>query len=134
MKEKLKALRNKLHGKLDSGIDKLQTVQEHLSSQMTETEDVVRSKLAESKTQAESLRNNLVDKKNQFKDFAEEKKHETEADIASCKAGHEVKKLEKRADRAERYAENCIEVAMCAIAEADEAVLEAICARMDVIV
>jgi membrane protein involved in colicin uptake len=133
MNEKLETLRNKLHGKLDSGINKLETVQNHLSSQMMEAEETVRSKLDEAKTASESLKQKLDDKKNRLKELAEEKKQEIEADIADCKAGRELKKLEKRAERAEEYAENCIEVAMCAIAEADEAVLEAVCARMDVI-
>ena len=134
MNEKMEALRNKLPGKLDSGIDNLETVQKQLSSQMMEAEDAVRSRLDEAKTEAESLKQKLIDKKNRLKELTEEKMQETEADIAGWKAGRELKKLEKRAERAEQYAENCIEVALCAIAEADEAVLEAICARMDVMV
>ena len=133
MNEKLEALRNNLHGKLDNGINKLEMTKSQLSSQMMGAEDAVRSKLDEAKTAAESLKQKLDDKKSQLKELAEEKKQETEACIASWKSGRELKKLEKRAERAELYAETCIQVAMCAIAEADEAVLEAVCARMDVI-
>ena len=40
-------------------------------------------------------------------------------------------KLVKRAERAEKYAETCVDVALAAAAEAEEAILEALAARMD---
>ena len=41
------------------------------------------------------------------------------------------KKLEKRAERAEKYADDCIEVASFSAAEAQVAILEAVAARRD---
>lgn len=132
MSEKLEALRSKLHGKLDGGIDKMEKVQNSISTDVAKTEGAVQAKLDEAKTAGAAAKQKAVDAKNNLKDLAEEKKLETEAEIAGWKAGRELKKLEKRAERAENYAENCIEVALYYIADAEEAILEAVSAQMDV--
>ena len=40
-------------------------------------------------------------------------------------------KLVKRAEHAEKYAETCVDVALSSAAEAEEAILAALAARMD---
>lgn len=132
MSEKLEELRTKLHAKLDGGIDKMASVQNKVSADVSGAENTVKSKLAEIKEAGEATKQKAFDAKNKLVSMVEEKKLETEADIVGWKAEKELKKLEKRADRAENYAETSIEIALCAIAEAEEAVLEAIDARMDV--
>jgi hypothetical protein len=131
MSEKLEALRHKLHGKMDVGVNRLEKIRNQLSSNCTEAEEAVRARLDQAKKDAEALKQKLADKRAQLRELAEEKKQETESDIADWKAGRELKKLTKRAERAEKYAETCIEIAVVAIAEADEAVLDAICAEID---
>jgi hypothetical protein len=132
MSEKLEALRSKLHGNLDSGIDKMEKIQNFISTDIAESEGAVQAKLDEAKAAGASAKQKAVDAKNHLKNLAEEKKLETEAEVAGWKAARELKKLEKRAERAENYAETCIVIALCAISDADEAVLEAIAAQMDV--
>jgi hypothetical protein len=129
MSEKLEALRSKLHGKLDSGIDKMEKVQRSISADVVVAEGAVKAKLDEAKA---SAKQKMVDAKKHLTDLAEEKKLETEAEVAGWKEKRELKKLEKRAKRAENYAELCIDMALYAISDADEAVQEAVVAQMDV--
>jgi hypothetical protein len=61
----------------------------------------------------------------------EAKKAETQAAVAEWKENRDRKKLEKRAERAQKYAEACIAMALCAAEEAEVAILEAAAARRD---
>ncbi len=61
----------------------------------------------------------------------EDKKAETQAAVVEWKANRDRKKLEKRAERAEKNAEACIAVALCSAEEAEVAILEAVAARKD---
>ena len=56
---------------------------------------------------------------------------EVEEQVTEWKAKRQTDKLEKRAERAEEYAETCVAVALASAAEAEEAILEALAARMD---
>jgi hypothetical protein len=69
--------------------------------------------------------------KMRLEELVEARKAETKAAVAEWKANHDRKKLEKRAERAEKYAETCIEVALFSAAEAQVAILEAVAARKD---
>ena len=51
--------------------------------------------------------------------------------VAEWKANHDRKKLEKRAERAEKHAESCIELAFYYALAAQAAILEAAAARQD---
>jgi hypothetical protein len=55
----------------------------------------------------------------------------TEAAVAEWKASHDRKKLEKRAERTEKYADSCVDLALYYAAEAQVAILEAAAARQD---
>lgn len=101
MSEKLEALRNKLHGKLDSGIDKMEKIQNSISTDVAEAEGAVQAKLDKAKAAGASAKQKVADAKNNLKSLAEEKKLETEVEVAGWKAERELKKLEKRAERAE---------------------------------
>jgi hypothetical protein len=132
MTEKLEALRIKLQAKVNDGVNRMESVQSSISSETARVEGAVRGKLDEAKASCHSAKQKVVDATNRLKLLAEEKELENDAEILAWKAGREVIKLEKRAERAENYAETSIEIALCAIAEAEEAVLEALAARMDV--
>ncbi len=69
--------------------------------------------------------------KAKMEEFVEAKKAETHAAVAGWKANRDRKKLDKRAERAEKYADACIEVALFSAAEAQVAILEAVAARRD---
>jgi cobalamin-dependent methionine synthase I len=64
-------------------------------------------------------------------DWADQKKAEAKATVDSWKANHEAKKLARRADRAEEYAAAVVQVAVASIDEAEQAVFEAISARLN---
>jgi hypothetical protein len=67
----------------------------------------------------------------EMKNWAEEQKAATRDKVAEWKATRETKKLEHRADNAERYAAAAITVAAASLDEAEEAAMEAWLARAE---
>ena len=63
--------------------------------------------------------------------YIKTKTAETEAAVAEWKASHDSKKLEKRAERTEKYADSCVDLALYYAAEAQVAIFEAAAARQD---
>lgn len=121
----------KLHGKLNSGIDFLKTAKTHVESFSKETEDTVKMKLNAAKETLEAKKQKAVSAKEKMEAYIKTKTADTEAAVAEWKAGHDSKKLEKRAERAESYADSCVDLALYYAAEAQVAVFEASAARQD---
>jgi hypothetical protein len=69
--------------------------------------------------------------KTKLEEYVEAKKDETTAAVSEWKANRDLKKLEKRAERAEKNAEVCVELALYYAGEAQVAILEATAARID---
>lgn len=69
--------------------------------------------------------------KARLEELVEDKKDETQAAVAEWKANRNRKNLEKRAERAQKYAEACIAAALYSAEEAEVAILEAVAARKD---
>jgi peptidoglycan hydrolase CwlO-like protein len=86
--------------------------------------DQVRTKLQAEKERVEKAQANL-------KARAQQKIAETKEMISEWKAKHETRKLQARADWAEAYAADAVAVALASIDVAEEAVLDAVMARMD---
>ena len=131
MSKKTNGLYANLHARLDAVGKRLKAamVQLQCGSKETEAEiraklDVAKAKVAETKADAEAVRVRL-------QELAEAKKSEVEEQVREWKAKHQKDKLEKRAERAEKYAEACVELALASAAEAEEAILDALAARMD---
>ena len=127
----LDELGKKLHAKLDSGIDQLKAAKAHLEDVHKETEAAIQTKLKAAKETLEAKKQEAAAAKARMEEFVEAKKAETQAAVAEWKANRDHKKLEKRAERARKYAEACMEVALFSAAEAEEAILEAVAARRD---
>ena len=127
----LDELGKKLHAKLDSGIDRLKAAKAHLEDVQKETEDAIQTKLNAAKETLDAKKQEAASAKARLTELVEAKKTETKAAVDEWKASHDRKKLEKRAERAEKYADDCIEVALCSAAEAQVAILEAVAARRD---
>ena len=127
----LDELGKKLHTKLDSGIDQLKAAKAHLEDVHKETEAAIQTKLKAAKETLEAKKQDAAAAKARLKELVEAKKTETTALVAEWKANRDRKKLEKRAERAEKYAEASMEVALFSAAEAEEAILEAVAARRD---
>ena len=124
-------LGKKLHAKLDSSIDQLKAAKAHLEDVQKETETAIKTKLNAAKETLEAKKHEAAAAKARLDDLVEARKTETKAAVAEWKANHDRKKLEKRAERAEKYADNCIEVALFSAEEAQLAILEAVTARKD---
>ena len=121
----------KLHAKLDSGIDQLKTAKTHLEDLHKETEDAIQTKLNAAKETVEAKKQEAATAKTKLEEYVEGKKAETTAAVAEWKANRDLKKLEKRADRAEKNAEVCVELALYYAGEAQVAILETTAARID---
>jgi hypothetical protein len=127
----LDELGKKLHAKLDSSIDRLKAAKGHLEEVHKETEAAIQTKLKAAKETLEAKKQEAAAAKARMEEYVEAKKAETQAAVAEWKANRDRKKLEKRAERAEKYAEASIEVALLSADEAQVAILEAVAARRD---
>lgn len=127
----LDELGKKLHEKLDSGIGFLKTRKTHLEDFSKETEDTVKTKLNAAKETLEAKKQEAASAKEKMEDYIKTKTADTEAAVAGWKASHDRKKLEKRAERTEKYADSCVDLALYYAAEAQVAILEAAAARQD---
>lgn len=120
LREKLTNIDNGLHD-VKQGIDQrnsnaAQHVRDHLAT--------VHKRIAD-------RHQHVVNANTRVKNWADSKRAETGAEVAAWKAGREIAKLEKRAEKAEDYAAAASEVALAAVDEAEAAALEAWLARVD---
>jgi hypothetical protein len=127
----LNEMEKTLHAKLDSGMDQLKKAKVQVEDFYKETEANIQDKLASAEKTLDAKKQDAVAAKDRLEDYVSAKTSETKAAVAEWKATHDQKKLEKHAERAEKNAEDCIEIAMCAAAEAQVAILEAVAARKD---
>jgi monoamine oxidase len=127
----LDKLGQKLHAHLDRGIDQLKSAKGHLEDFQKETEAAIQRRLKTAKEALEEKKQEAAAAKARLEELVEDKKAETQDAVAEWKANHDRKKLQKRAERAQKYAEACIAVALSAAEEAEVAILEAVAARKD---
>ena len=121
----------KLHAKLDSGIDHLKTAKTNLEALAQETEDTLKEKLNDAKTAMTAKKQEAASAMDKMEEYVKDKAEDTEAAVAEWKANHDRKKLEKRAKRAEKYADSCVDLALYYAAEAQVGILQAAAARQD---
>ena len=121
----------KLQAKLDSGIDRLKTAKTNLEALAQETEDTLKEKLSAAKEAMAEKKQEAASKMNKMEEYVKDKAEDTEAAVAEWKANHDRKKLEKRAERAQKYADSCVDLALYYAGEAQVAILEAAAARQD---
>ncbi len=103
----------------------------HLKGVPKETEAAIQTKLNVAKETLDAKKQEVAAAKAKMEEFVEAKKAETQAAVAEWKANRDRKKLEKRSERAQKYAEACIAVALCSAEEAEVAIIEAVAARID---
>jgi len=121
----------KFHAKLDSGIDHLKAAKTNLETFAQETEDAIQTKLNAAKETLEAKKQEAASAREKMEAYIKDKAEDTEAAVAEWKANHDRKKLEKRAERTEKYAGSCVDLALYYAAEAQVAILEAAAARQD---
>jgi NTP pyrophosphatase (non-canonical NTP hydrolase) len=122
--DKLRDQLNAIEGRFAAFTADMQSLSE-------KAEASVRGKLDEARAKVEAQKGKIEKTRDNLKAMAQQKVAETKEAINVWKANHETRKLKARADRAEDYAADAIIYAQAAIDRAEEAILEAVVARMD---
>jgi len=131
MSEKIDSFTNNLRDTLNDIDSRMSSVKATIESASEETQETIKSKLSEVKANLETKRQEFVTYRARLQELAVEKQAEVTSKVEEWKTKRETEHLSHRADRAENYAASGIAVAMAAIDEAEEAILEAIAARLD---
>lgn len=131
MSEQIDNFTNNLREQLNDIDDRLSAIKITINSASQESQAVVESKLKAVKAKLETKRQDFNAYRLELKKQAEEKQSETLSKIDNRKTNWELEDLNSRADRAEEYAVRGVAVAMAAIEEAEEAILEAIATRLN---
>ncbi|HIK14710.1 MAG TPA: hypothetical protein IGS53_05380 [Leptolyngbyaceae cyanobacterium M33_DOE_097] len=131
MSERIDNFTNNLRNQLNDIDDLLSAVKLTIESASQESQAVVESKLKAVKAKLETKRQDFNTYRLELKKQAEEKQSEILSKIDNWKTNRELEDLNRRADLAEEYAVRGVAVAMAAIEEAEEAILEAIAARLN---
>ena len=105
-------LHTKLHGKLDNCIGQLRAAQGHLEDVKNETAANIEAKLVSAKEALDAKKQEALAAKDKAEELGKAKLAETTEAVADWKANRHVHKLEKRAERAESYADACVALAM----------------------
>ena len=120
-----------LRDRLNAVEDRVQSVKTNLEKLPKQSEQAIQKYLAETRAKVEGEKKRVEKAQANLRTRAEQKIGEIKEAINQWKAKRDVTKLHARADRAEAYAADAIFVADMAVAEAEEAILDALIARMD---
>ena len=131
MSEKIDQFCNNLRDRLTKGDDRIQGFKASVDAANAKAKADIQSQLDKTRADFEARKRKAEEAHKRIKSNIEETKAETEAKIEEWKHGREVKKLEKRAQRAEDYAADRAWLAMVSVEEAELAMLEAIAARIE---
>jgi chromosome segregation ATPase len=131
MSKQIDNFTNSLRDKLNDLDNRLSSIKMTVDSASQESQASIEAKLKEVKTKLETKREDFNTYKLELKKQAEEKQSEIMSKIDNWKTNRELENLDRRAVHAEEYAARGVAVAMAAIEEAEEAILEAIAARLD---
>ena len=130
MSEGIDRLKASLGEKMTHLQARLDNAKARFHEQGVATHAAVQEQLAKARAARDAQMSKFEAAKQRLHDSFEAKKAETEQKIAEWKAARELKKLTKRADRAEERAADAILMAAIALDDADYATLEAIEARI----
>ena len=131
MSEKIDNFTSNLRDTLNDIDSRMSSVKATIESASEETQETIKSKLSAVKANLETKQHEFVAYRTKLQDLGLEKQAEVKSKVEGWKTKRETEHLNHRADRAENYAASGIAVAMAAIDEAEEAILEAIAARLD---
>lgn len=115
---------NNVDTRLQAAKTNVQALAGKAEKTLRQTCDELHRKSQAEKERIERLRGSLKTK-------AQQKLAETKEIVSEWKARNETRKLNARADRAEAYAADAIEFAVAAVGEAEEAIVDAVVARVD---
>ena len=124
-------LKQKLSRQIDAAKERLETLKRDVQqihaedmATLSQRQSEIRARLDQRKLQAEQLKEKITSWKN-------EKVSQTRDTVASWKEQRATDKLQRRAERAEDYAVDMVTIAASDFDEAEQAVFEAIAARLE---
>ncbi len=124
-------LKQKLQQHVEVARKKLDDLKQDLASLREEDQEALRQKSEEIHKQVEAHKERSRQLRADLESWEREKVSHTKEAVASWRQRRELKKLQTRADRAEDYAVNAIVIAAIDADEAEDAVLDAVAARID---
>jgi hypothetical protein len=131
MSAKVDQFCDSLRDRLNAIEARVGSVKENIEAFPEHAEKAFQSQLANARTKLKAEQQRIDLARAHLKAYAEQKAAETREAVSEWKANREVRKLNARADRAEEYAACALVVAAAGIDEAEEAILNAIVARME---
>ncbi len=122
---------DKLRDRLNAIEGRFESFKAEMQSLSDQAETAVRGKLEEVRSKLEAQKKHVEQTRDNLKAMAQQKVAETREAVNQWKARGETRKLQARADWAEAYAADAIANALASIDEAEEAILDAVVARID---
>jgi hypothetical protein len=131
MSQKIDEFCEDLRNKLNAADQRLKDLKASATNASQRAKDEAKAQLNRLENDAKEQRAQIQAAEAKVKQWAQEKKTNTDEKIAQWKSERQTKKLNDRADGAEIYADAAIEIAVAAVGDAERAVVEAIVARLD---
>jgi len=128
---KLDALKKQFQGQLDGARKKLDEMKSKVASAREQDREELGKQRDEIHRRVEEQGKRMQELRDHLKDWQKEASTHTKETVTSWRQKLEVDKLRRRADRAEDSAADALVIAMLDVDAAEEAVLEAISARID---
>lgn len=124
-------LKQKLAQHLDTARSKLEALKRDISSMHEEDMDALRQRRAEMQKRLDGQKQRAKKLQADIASWREKKVAHTEEAIGSWRKRRELEKLQARAEDAEAYAVDLVNVAALDFEEAEQAVLDAVSARYE---
>jgi|KBSMisStaDraftv2_1062788.scaffolds.fasta_scaffold290486_2 predicted RNase H-like nuclease (RuvC/YqgF family) len=121
----------KLSQHIDAAKEKLEGLKRDIVDMHKEDMETLRQRGSEMRARLDEQKSRAQELQAKLTNWRDEKRAHTLDAIASWQRQNEIEKLQKRADRAADYAADMVKVAADDFEEAEQAVLEAISARME---
>ena len=131
MSAKVDQFCDNLRDRLNFMDGRLQSVKTNLEGLPEQAEKAVRAKLDQARTKLRAHKESAEQTLANLKARAQQKVAETKEAVSEWKAKREIRKLQARAERAEAYAADAVAYVLATLDEAEEAILDAVVARMD---
>jgi len=131
MSAKVDQFCDQLRDRLSTIEGRLQSVKTNMKALPEQAEKALRDKLAEARTKVQAQKERVEQTRANLKARGQQKVAETKEAVSEWKAKGETRILNARADRAEAYAADALDYAVASIDGAEEAILDAVVARID---
>jgi hypothetical protein len=131
MSAKVDQFCNQLRDRLNALEGQVLTLKTNVRTLPQEGEEALHKCLAETRNRVEAQKKNVEKARARLKLRAEQKVGQVKEAVSQWKAKREVSSLKARAEYAEQYAADAVLMADTAVAEAEEAIIDALIARID---